>query len=431
MPASGSNLPSSVCVILRDFAIGGVPRLYIDLVRRLGEAGIEAAIVAAPGPLGDLTREQDVDAIAVDWNGSRAVSGRIVRDAASRFDAAVVLCDPQLLHAVPAALAGAGRALLVVHSQLPSLAEWFGHLGLARLRATASGLSSSGAGAVVARGRPHQRAISALLDIDSDRIPIVPPGVATDAIPFDPKPASKGGSETVLVLSRLSPETEPRLRAGVELVSAGLERGRNCRLRLVGDGPHRDIVFDLCRRTLPPDRWTHEPWTLDPVGCLRDASVVAASNLTALEAVAVGRRVVVARRAGDGHCVGPVLRPENFESFSGDIFGTDVPPVDPHQAWEDLDRVVERDLAELRSLVEASNSSGAQLEALLATLGRLEPLTSTAGGLVGEWATIGWSLEDELAELRVTADELWEARGWYEGQLAAAGLTSRAPVDQG
>jgi hypothetical protein len=411
---------NSVCVVLRDFAIGGVPRLYIDMLSRLARRGVRGTVVAGAGPLADVARSRGIDVTECDWSRPRGETYRIVSHVAGRSDGAVVLCDPELIHAIPAALAGGGRVLVIVHSLVPSLAEWFGESGLERLRTLSRGLGSGGSAALVARGGPHRKAISALVGVDSAHIRILAPGIATDEVPFDPRRAT-GGPERVLVLSRLSPEAAPRIQAGVELVAVGLREGRDCRLELVGDGSWREEAFALARRQVGADRWRHEASTLDPIARVGQASVVVASGLTALESAAAGRRVVIARLGRDGGPVGPALTPDTFSRFSDDIFGTDVPAEDPREVWAALDGLGEPELARVRKLVETCNSGETQANAMLEVLGGLEPLAPDLRSLTGALGTLAAGLEDELRDSRRTADELWRAREWYEGQLAELG----------
>lgn len=417
--AQTAGAPRSVCVVLHDFEIGGVPLLYTDLLARLGRSGVGCTTVAAGGPLLERAQAAGVPAVEADWKAPPHQSYDLVARVTERFEACVVVCDPELVHVLPAALASCGRVLVAVHSEARGLAAWFGEPGLARLRLLTRAVAASPSAALTARGEPHRRALAGLLGLDARAVRVLAPGIATDEIAFQPAAARRGGgeAEVVLLVSRLSAEVAARLHAAVELVAAGLAAGRDCRLEIVGDGPWREQALDRCRRRLPPERWSHESWTLDPIARIRSASVVVASNLTALQAAAAGSRVVLARVSDDGRPLGPVLDRNSFHGFSGDIFGTDLAAEEPGRAWARLDGLDGKELAELRALVESHNSGDSQAAGLLAALAGLDPMPSSERRLVGAFGEVAARLETELAQSRAAADRLWLAREWYEGQL--------------
>jgi hypothetical protein len=408
-------------VVLRDMAVGGVPRLYVDVCRRLIARGVRATICADDGPTVREADEAGVEVVRINWSdGQAATFDAVTRAAAERdADAAIVLCDPLLLPVVPAAWAGAGRVLVAVHSSVRSLArEWFAPAELDHLGALARAMMESGSGTLSARGSAHVAEVASTLDIDASRVAIVAPGVRTDRLVFEPRVPPRDA--TVLVLSRLSPEVAQRIQAGVALVAGGRAAGRNCTLRLVGDGPWREQAIALCRDRIGETGWAVDPLTDDPYGTIQAADVVVASNLTSLEASALGRPVVAARRSGsadDDSVLGPLIGPGNFGLLSDDIFGTTLPAADPGQVWQAIDAVDEPHLAQVRAQVERLNSSEAQAEAFLARLAALRPEPSRAAlAALGRGAA---QAADDTAQARATADELWRARDWYEGQLAA------------
>jgi hypothetical protein len=153
---------------------------------------------------------------------------------------------------------------------------------------------------------------------------------------------------------------------------------------------------------------------------MRRASIVCTANLSGLEAAALGRPVVLARRSDDGRALGPVLTEGGYERFGGDIFGTDLPAETPERVWAAIDALDTEELARIRALVIARNSGRAQANALLEALAGLEPLSDGTRKLVGSCGELVANLSDELADSRARADELWAAREWYEEQLRAA-----------
>jgi hypothetical protein len=406
--------PRSLCVVIRDLGLGGTSWLYVDLLSRAVRQGIRSTLVAAPGPLYETAARAGIELVDVDWSDPRVETYDVVARATHAHDVGVLLCDPALVHSLAAVVASCDRALLALHSDARGIREWFGEPALSRLASIAQSLVASPGTAVIARGLVHRNECARLLDVEEWRLPIFTPGVAVDRIGFD---TTGGEPGRVVVLTRLSPELAPRVHAGIELVAAGLVAGRDCRLELVGDGPWRDGALEACRARLPEDRWRCLPATLDPVAGIRAGSLAIGTGLTTLEAVAAGRPVVVARRTNDGAgVVGPLVTPQRYDLVAEDIHSVAVPAVEPDRVWTELDSLDEADLAELRRKVETRSSGDAQLASLLALLGRLD-----RGGdrpqLLAAVGNAAAALEDELVAARTVADQLWEAREWYEDQL--------------
>ena len=417
---------TSVLCVVRDLAIGGVPRLYVDLCARLAARGVRATLCAGDGPVSAEARAAGVSHVVLDWTRGRRSAFDTVAGTARemRADAALVLCDPLLVPLVPAALAEGGRVAIAVHSEAESLAnEWFAPRQVDALREMVNALVATGSGRMVARGAAHAERVSALLGVSREELGILPPGVRIEELPF--RPRERRGEDTVLALTRLSPEVASRLEAAVELVAGGLAAGRACRLRVVGDGPWRADAIELLRARLPDDAWEAEGLTDDPYGAILSADVVVASNLSSLEAAALGRPVVGVRRyAVDGNALGPLITPATFPLLSGDIFGTSLPAADPAEVWRALDSVDAGMLAEVRGSVERCNSAEAQMESVLAILSGLAP--APRNGLVAALGRATAQALDDEEEARATADELWRARNWYESQLAQREGTPRA-----
>jgi glycosyltransferase involved in cell wall biosynthesis len=399
--------PAAICCVIHDLQIGGTARLYLDLLSRIKETGCDVTLVAGPGPLAEPARYLGLQVATIDWAASPAETYAVVEAAAQGHDAGEILCDPALVHVLPALLGACGRAALALHSDIPGVRAWFGEAAMRRLVLWARALVRSPAGGVLTRGRRHRRDAAALLSVEEEELAVVPPGVAADQIDFDPAPGEPG---RVVALTRLSPEVAARVDAAIELVAAGLQAGRPCRLELVGDGPWKNQALRLCAARLPRGAWQHRPATLDPLAAVRGADLVVATGLTGLEAAAAGRPVAIARRTDDGAgVVGPLLTPETYRLYTDDIYGFDVPATAPTAVWSQRDALTSDDLRTLRRLVETENSSATQRDALLGTLRGLKPL-GAARGLVAELGRVVADLENDLAATQAVADRLWVAQ---------------------
>src|SRR6202008_1891894 len=133
----------------------------------------------------------------------------------------------------------------------------------------------------------------------------------------------------------------------------------------------RSQAVALCESHLPPGSWRIEGAPADPLARLGAADVVVAQGLTTLEAAALGRRVGVARSAGEG-AAGSALTPDGYDEAARDPFGRPPLSEDAGRLWEDLLAVGEEELWMLRQLIVPHNS----LEAASQALG--EALATTA-----------------------------------------------------
>jgi hypothetical protein len=403
----------STLVLVRDLAVGGAPRLYLDLLGRLRARGHRVGIASAGGALEPVFRAAGIALHPIDWEARPSEVYAAVTAAATGYDAAVLTCDPLLSSAAPAALLGCGRLALAILSPAAHLPGWFGPAGMADLSRTGRALALAPEGAVIVRGPEQRRLVAEQLGVADEALALVEPGVAVDAIPFEPAAHDNG---TVLVLTRLGPDTLDRVRGGVELVAAGRRAGRNCRLLLVGDGDARDEALALCAAALPAGAWRHEGLTNDPLEWYRRAAVVVAMGRTAFEAGGMGRRVATSRRTGDGRGVlGPPLTPAHYDEFADDLLGCAYEPWDADSVWRALDAVDAADLAAVRERVQQRNSGARQAGDVAALLASLEP--SPSAKLIGAVGAAAATTADALRDARHTADELWAARNWYEGQL--------------
>jgi len=416
--------------VLGDLQIGGVPRLYIDILTRLQQAGVATRIVAPDGTLRPLAQERGIAWEPIDWTESRLATYERVRSLLAPGGRALVTADPAIVHVMPA-LAAAGPAAAVFHGTAPRLPDWFGEARLARLVRLVSELERAGRLRVLTIGSTYVEEYARLFELPVERIALLAPGVDSAAIEFRPV---AGPVRSVLSLCRLSPEKAPHVLAAVELVAEGLAQGRACHLDVVGDGPWRAEAEAVCERRLPPGSWTFHGATTAPLDAMRRADAVLATGLTALEAASAGVRVVIVRTTpDDAGPLGPVMTRARYQALARDSFGArSQPPAAPRDVWADLDAVGIEELAAVRAAVDANNSLAVTAETLVeafASLGR-PPLEPAAGG-VGAAAA---ALEDELSRVQRLADEIWAARVRFEAErdqlLAERDARSTARSDQ-
>ena len=276
----------------------------------------------------------------------------------SESDLAIVHWDFEVMHAFGPALEAGGRAALSVHQPPMQLARWHGTEAVAGARAVLELAVADPAAVVLVRGAAHRRIFETAFSLPEGGLRILPPSFPLPL--FSPARSL----DEILALTRHSPEKAAIPRIAVELTKEGLDRGRDCRLTIAGEGPTREQAEALCADRLPSGSWRFEGAPEDAIARLAAADVVVAQGSTTLEAAALGRRVVVARSAGTGSAAGVVLRPEIYEDAARDPFGTPKLTTDFGELWEGLLGVEEGDLRAVRDLVEARNSLDAAAAAV-------------------------------------------------------------------
>ncbi len=350
MAADGGLGVERVCCLLHSFDPGGSTWQWVRLLGRHVEAGGEATMLGPPGPLAESAEEAGIAVVPTRWADEERGGWGTVREIAEESDLAIVHWDFEVMHAFEPALAAAGRAALSVHQPPMQLARWHGTEVLAGARAVLERAVADPAAVVLVRGAEHRRIFETAFSLPEGRLRILP---ASFPLPHF-SPARRLGE--ILALTRHSPEKAAIPRIAVELTKEGLDRGRDCRLTVAGEGPTRERVEALCADRLPSGTWRFEDAPADALARLAAADVVVAQGSTTLEAAALGRRVVVARSAGGGRAAGVVLRPANYEVAAGDPFGGPELTTDFGELWEGLLGVEEDDLRAVRDLVDARNS---------------------------------------------------------------------------
>ena len=337
---------------------GGSTWQWVRLLGRHVEAGGEATLLGPPGPLAQTAEEAGIEVVPALWDEEERGGWGAVTEIAERSDLAIVHWDFEVMNAFGPALEACGRAVLVVHQMPLQMVRWHGPEVVACARATLEQAVADPAAAVFVRGSAHRRIFETAFGLRERELRTLP--VSFPLPPFSPAQ----GRKEILALTRHSPEKASIPRLAVELTREGLTQGRECRLTVAGEGPTQEHVEALCAERLPAGTWRFEGPPPDPIARLAAADVVVAQGSTTLEATALGRRVVVARKAGKGSAAGVVLRPECYEAAARDPFGDPEVTTDPGELWDELLEIEEGELRELRRLVEAHNSLDAAAAAL-------------------------------------------------------------------
>jgi glycosyltransferase involved in cell wall biosynthesis len=349
-----------ITVLLADLDIGGVPRLYVDLLGQLVREGVACRIVAPDGVRRAEAQARGIAWEPIDWARGDA-RGRLVPG-----EHTVVVADPRLLPSLPAAIEN-GPAALAVHTALPRMSGWFSAAGLEELRAGVHDAVTAGRLGVLTIGEKYVDAYSAFFGLARDAATLLPPAVDAAAIGFDPAPRPL---DTVLTVARMSPEKSAHVESGIALVAARLAAGRPSHLDVVGDGPWRRAAERLCAAALPAGTWTFHGASADPGPAIAAAGVVLGTGLTALEAACAGARVAIVRTAVDRRGpLGPVLAPETYDLVAADSFGArTLDPSSPAEVWAALEALTSEQLRILRGRVEHGHSLAAAAAVLAGAL---------------------------------------------------------------
>jgi hypothetical protein len=337
---------------------GGSTWQWVRLLGRHVEAGGGATLLGPPGPLAQTAEAAGIEVIPARWDEEERGGWGTVTEIAERSDLAIVHWDFEVMDAFGPALEACGRAALVVHQMPLQMVRWHGPEVMAGARAALEQAMADPAAAVFVRGSAHRRIFETAFGLREGELRTLP--VSFPLPPFSPAQ----GRNQILALTRHSPEKASIPRLAVELTREGIARGRECRLTVAGEGPTREQVEAVCAERLPPGTWRFEGPPPDPIARLAAAEIVVAQGSTTLEATALGRRVVVARRAGKGNAAGIVLRPECYEAAARDPFGDPEVTTDPGALWDELLEIEDGELRDLRRLVEAHNSLDAAAAAL-------------------------------------------------------------------
>ncbi|MFY0521853.1 hypothetical protein ACN28I_01095 [Archangium gephyra] len=240
--------------------------------------------------------------------------------------------------------------------------------------------------------------------------------VLPNAIPLpETLPMTRPGMGSVLTAMRLANDKRWVLEAAARLATAG-----RVPLKVVGQGPHADEFRAWLGSR--PGLSAEVIETEDFDTHLREADVVVAVGLVALEAAARGRRVAVAAKPGGG--LAGALTPSNWAALQATNFaGLGLPEQPPAEVWTTLGEMTAKDLEDVAGLVERTASPRALLETLRRHLRPVQP--PAPGRLIMAFADLTASLEQRAARLAHDASELEKARDWWHQQAQAAGTQLR------
>lgn len=364
MSRRGSLGVNAVCCLLHSLAAGGSGRQWVHLLARHVERGGRATIVAPLGPLAEPARAAGVEIVATEpWAEFEATPRPEVLAAVSEHDVAVVQWEQGVMEAFGPALRACGRAALSLHQSPRALPRWFGPPTVAMARAVLELALASPRTVALVRGEAHRRQVAATFAVGEDELRVLPASVPLGSLAFQPR---VDAPREILAMTRLSPEKAAVIRLAADLTAHRRSAGRPCELRIPGSGPWREQAAELCAQRLPAGSWEIEGAPADPIARLGAADVVVAQGLTTLEAAGLGRRVLIARSAGEDGAAGAALTAAAYDRAARDPFGEPSLDGDPESLWRALLAIDEDELRSLRGLVETRNS----IEAASRALGR-------------------------------------------------------------
>ena len=294
--------------------------------------------------------------------------------------------------------------------------QWFAPDQLERLAVVARAVTGGHAAGIFSIGRRQAADNAALLGVEPAAIGVLTPAIEVARFPFGHAPREP----VVLTVARLSGEKRWAIDAGIALTAERLGAGHDARLDVIGDGPWREQALELCDAALPAGAFRFLGSSLEVAAHMQRAAVVLATGISALEAMATGRPVVLGRPLSDDTTLpGPVLEQDNFDAAKAASFsGTKFPGVAPAAVWRRIDALAPDDLRALRLRVEREHSTDAAAESLLAMLAALRPRREDGFALA--LGRVAAELEQRRADASSVADEVWLANQWLEQRLAAA-----------
>jgi hypothetical protein len=419
-------------LILRPtLALGGVETRLATLAERLHDAGGVATVLAGDGPLAAR-----VTACArlqrVDWPRlSDSELRQLVATAAGGHTCAVMACEPLLLRAV-APLAEHVPVLLGLHGRGDRNRMGFGLLGGRRLPRLIAALVASGRVVLTGTSPVQARDNARVLGLPDDAVHVSPNCVTA---PPAPATVSAGEVATVALVCRLAPEKLHNVRAAIALVAAGRAAGRPVVLDVFGRGSATRLVRRLLARGLPDGAWRLRGEVGDPFSAVAHADVVVGTGRAAVEALVMGRRVVVAKALHDpAGQLGALITPATFDAAADENFGwRSHPALAPQDVWRALDSVCEADVAAVRDRAHEELSAPRMLAReleLLATLAPAPAPAPAASGALAEAASLASARWGRRAATAAPAG-LPRPRGAAPARPRQAGLVSDARVVRG
>lgn len=418
LPLSRLRRPSKpvrrLTCVLGDLQLGGVARLYADLLAQLVRDGRTCRIVAPDGPLRDDLPERRIEWEPIDWDGPRVNSLRHLDALLEAGEPTIVVADPRTSHVIASA-AARGPVTCAFHTTADLMDAWLGVRPMQQLAGILRDLQAPRNLQVLTIGETYRATYLDRFAWDPAAVTVLPPAIDVDAFPFADPPADP---DLIVCVARLSPEKQAHVVGSIKLVRAGRDAGRDARLEFFGDGPWRAEAEALCAAKLPAGSFTFHGATRDPASALRRAGVVLATGLTALEAACTGRPVVISRSAPENADVlGPVFSTEHFDQIADNAFGGRHLPLSMRldEAWDALDRVEPDELRAVRERVVSEHSLPAAARVLIEVADRPDSLSPQPE--LRAMAEHAASLQDELRDSRRIADEIWAARMQLQDEL--------------
>lgn len=404
---------NALTVVLPDLDLGGVPRVYVDLLRQLVRDGHPCRIIAPDGPLKDEVMDSQIAWAPANWEVPRTHSLDALVALLVPQEPTIVIAARQLSHLVPAA-AASGPTVYAIHSSFPQKQrEWFGARAFEQEVIMLRGLRATGRLKIMTIAQTISKEYAGVLDIPAAELDVLPPTIDTTRFQFDRDPPDL---RSVSCVTRLSPEKHLNVAAAVELVRHRLSSGHPCRLDVVGDGPWRGEAERLCADTLPPGAFTFLGATDRPDLALRRCGVAVATGLTAMEAMSIGVRLVMPRRTLDDRGpLGVTMDEGRFSEAAAHSFsGRLADPSPPDVVWHELERLDEATLRALSGLVAQHHST---VTAASAVVRMTRPWAARPSPSLAAAARLIATLQDDLSASQRLADEIWEARQILEARL--------------
>jgi hypothetical protein len=394
--------PRSLLLVLGDLEVGGMQTRFAGVARVARARGLRVSLLAGDGALRERFA-RDIPVRTVDWGAGRPDTLRAACEAAAGHDAAVVAVAPELAHVLPGL---AARTALHACLHNTTFEGWFSPGALERLRPLLAALGEAGPASLSAPAANTARRHEAALELPEGAIGVWQSGV--DA-PDPPSAPPSGAIATVDVITRLSTEKAPVLSAAAELVRAGRSLGASVALRVHGAGPDEGALRSLLAAALPEGGWELCGRTTDPAATLRGADVVVGVGRSALEAVAAGRRVAVARGYPHpcGHLGPPVTQDNLGELADLTMSWSDRPPRDPIAVWRQLSETPAEATRAAADVVRERCSTERSFERLLELISGAQARPADPARLALAIAEHAARLADELDAVREVGDRLW------------------------
>ena len=172
-----------------------------------------------------------------------------MREAVGAHAWTVVACAPELLDALPDALAGPVH--MCVHSVPGALEGWYAAEELAAFRILLAAGLRSGRASISAASARQAADHAAALGLPEHSVQPWPPGVRPPALAAPP---AAHPPRRFVVVARLAPEKLGAVRMAAALVVAARGQGREAVLDVHGDGPARDALAAELAAALPAAR---------------------------------------------------------------------------------------------------------------------------------------------------------------------------------